>query len=95
MVCKAGILQRAILIHCFLYYVLDTNILSDAEYDDLAIQYSTFVTTMREEDKENTQYWYAFHNFDPCTGYDLYQNLCHADKQRIKNAAYAVRGLKR
>ena len=40
--------------------------------------------------KENTQYGYAFYDFDGTTGFDLYHRLNRTDKEMIKKIAMNI-----
>ena len=88
---KVDLLQRVILIHSYLYYEADSSVWSDKKYDEVAKQ----LTKMQKSKstvwiKENTQYGYAFYDFDGTTGFDLYHRLNRTDKEMIKKIAMNI-----
>ena len=92
MAIKIGCLQRYILVHSYLYYELNTSIISDKKFDENAYQ----LVDMQKEDPseaKRSQYWYVFDDFDGTTGFDLYHRLNKADKERIQQVANHVLGL--
>lgn len=84
---RIDFLQRKIILNCIAYYELNTNKLSDKEYDELSRQ----LVRMQEEYegiiKEDTQYGYVFYDFDGSTGFDLYHRLNEHDKQYLLQLA--------
>lgn len=88
---KVDFLQRVILIHSYLYYEADSSVWSDKKYDEVAKQ----LTKMQKSKstvwiKDNTQYGYAFYDFDGTTGFDLYHRLNRTDKKMIKKIAMNI-----
>lgn len=78
-------LQRKIILNCIAYYELNTNRLSDKEYDDLSMQ---LVELQQNVDVLNdTQYGYCMYDFDGNTGFDLYDRLTEQDKQYLTQLA--------
>ena len=78
-------LQRKIILNCIAYYELNTNRLSDKEYDDLSMQ---LVDLQHDVDVLNdTQYGYCMYDFDGNTGFDLYDRLTEHDKQYLTQLA--------
>lgn len=78
-------LQRKIILNCIAYYELNTNRLSDKEYDDLSVQ---LVELQHDVDVLNdTQYGYCMYDFDGNTGFDLYDRLTEHDKQYLTQLA--------
>lgn len=84
-----GTLQRHILVHSFLYYEMDTSVISDVEFDDISRQLVKMQNKFPEEAKRS-QYWYVFSDFDGSTGFDLYHRLNKEDKRRIMQVAWRV-----
>uniref|UniRef100_A0AAU8AZM3 NAD-dependent DNA ligase n=1 Tax=Dulem virus 36 TaxID=3145754 RepID=A0AAU8AZM3_9CAUD len=81
---RISFLQRVVLVHSYLYYMLDNPVWSDRQYDNVSVQ----LVQMQNKHskswiKENTQYGYVFYDFDGTTGFDLYNRLIDADKKRI------------
>lgn len=88
---KVDFLQRVILIHSYLYYEKDSPVWSDRKYDEVAKQL-TNIQNSREEQwiKQNTQYGYAFYDFDGSTGFHLWHRLNRKDKRCISNIAERI-----
>lgn len=81
---KIDFLQRVVLIHSYLYYILDNPTWSDKKYDCVCMQ------LVKEQSKhseqwitDNTQYGYVFYDFDGSTGFNLWYNLVEPHKRQI------------
>lgn len=77
-------LQRKIILNAIAYYELNTNRLSDKEYDDLSRQ---LVEMQKCVDMQKTQYGYVMYDFDGTTGFDLYSRLNEHDKHYLMHIA--------
>lgn len=77
-------LQRKIILNCIAYYKLNTNALSDREYDELSKQ---LVALQKDIQIDQTQYGYVMYDFDGTTGFDLYDRLNDTDKEYLMNIA--------
>ena len=75
---KVNFLQRKIIINSIAYYVLDSSVLTDKEYDEISRQ---LVELQKNVDVRLTQYGYIFYDFDGSTGFDLYDRLTEEDKK--------------
>lgn len=84
---KLSWLQRFIIIHSIIYYILDDNVISDVEYDDVSKHYLFIVESSSEEEKVESEYWYCMNDFDANTGYDLYYKLKKKDKNKLTKYA--------
>jgi NAD-dependent DNA ligase adenylation domain len=62
--------QRQILVHSFLYYQLNTNILPDHTYDLWCKELAAYMQ-QHPEIAVKSVYYEAFKNFDGSSGYDL------------------------
>lgn len=80
-------LQRKIILNCIAYYQLNTNKLTDKEYDELSKQ---LVSLQRDININDTQYGYIMYDFDGTTGFDLYDRLNASDRQYLMNIACHV-----
>lgn len=91
-------LQIWVLVHAYLYYECDVNIVEDKVYDDNARQLEAMMK-LNPDDAERTSYWYVFSDFTSATGFDLWHKLCKADKEYIrekaKQAIWATRHITR
>ena len=68
-----------------MYYELDTNILTDQQFDKMCkkllkgIQYT--------KDYKKSDYYYVFYDFDGSTGFNLYHRLEDDDKEYLMHLA--------
>ena len=83
-------LQRKIILNCIAYYELNTNKLSDKEYDDLSRQLVTMQEDPNIDIMHDTQYGYCMYDFDGSTGFDLYHRLNKHDKEYLMSIALLV-----
>lgn len=80
-------LQRKIILNCIAYYELNTNKLSDKEYDDLSRQLVNMQGDPNIDIMNDTQYGYCMYDFDGSTGFDLYHRLNKHDKEYLMSIA--------
>lgn len=83
-------LQRAVLIHSYLYYVRDTNLISDKSYDELAKQLVELQKCVHLYILQETRYYYVFYDFDGTTGFDLWHRLRQNDEDYIAMVAMSL-----
>ena len=83
---KMQLLQRSILVNSFAYYVLDSNILTDFQYDDNAKQLVELMKNNPEE-AERSRYHEYFYDYCPTeenvhytSGFDLLERVRKLDK---------------
>lgn len=85
---KIEFLQRVILIHSYLYYEKDNPVWSDRQFDEVSKQLAEL---QNEHDRNairyNTQYGYAFYDFDGSTGFHLWGRLKRKDKETVQRIA--------
>ena len=82
---RIQLLQRSILVQSFAYYQLDSNILSDFQYDANAKQLAELKKQYPEEFKRSRYYDY-FHDYcqddiQYTSGFDLLERLRKKDKE--------------
>lgn len=87
---KISLLQRRILVYSIQYYKLSETVISDKEYDSISRQLLQLQKTVSKEDREGSQYWYVFNNFDANTGFDLYDRLTERDQNYLMRIASLV-----
>lgn len=80
-------LQRTVLIHSYLYYEQNTNLISDSSYDELAKQLVELQKGVCLYILQEISYYYVFYDFDGTTDFDLEQMLkdnvyCRSGKNR-------------
>lgn len=88
---KIDFVQRVILIHSYLYYSLDSSVISDKSFDESA-RYLFTIQNLHDSSwiKSNTQYGYVFYDFDGNTGFDLFEKLNNSDKKLIIQLSYKI-----
>lgn len=62
--------RRQILVHSFLYYQLNENVISDHQFDKFCNDLVDLQMKFPKESKE-VEYYDAFKDFDGSSGYDL------------------------
>lgn len=67
---KIELLQRAVLVHSFMYYELDQSVLPDWKYDGNSKQLVELIKAFPEAFRQSRYYKY-FHDFNGSTGYHL------------------------
>jgi len=90
-------LQRQIIVHSYIYYELNYNVISNKRFDGLCNQ---VVKVMQENKELKTFYSNAFQGFDGTTGFDLYYRLDEKHQDYISRIAsnvvrlYKMEGIK-
>lgn len=84
---KANLLQRWIIVHSILYYVMDKSVVEDRMFDSNERQLVELMKEMPEKDRKRTRYWYAFYDFDGSTGFHLYKRLHKEDNEYLTREA--------
>lgn len=81
-----NLLQRWLIVHSIIYYVLDENKVTDAMFDANSVQ---LVKLMEENPDEvpNTRYYYMMHDWDGSTGMHLFSRLNDQDSDYLFNIA--------
>lgn len=79
---KLSTMQRFIIVHSILYYMKDTSVISDKEFDDVARELVKLKKQNPEEYKK-TDYFYCMKDFDGTTGFDLFDKLSMSDKMYL------------
>lgn len=88
---KIQLLQRSILVNSFAYYELDSNILTDFQYDNNAKQLAELKNQYPEEFKRSKYYPY-FHDYCSdvdgtvnTSGFDLLRKIEKTDKELYRH----------
>lgn len=79
---KLELLQRWILVHSYLYYIMDYSLVSDYDFDMNCQQ----LAGMKQDEKHSyrkTRYYYAMRDFDGSTGNGYFERLNEKDKDSI------------
>lgn len=89
---KCNYLQRYILIHSIIYYLLNSSTISDKQFDTVCKQLVKLSKTT--ENYSKTEYYSVFKGFTGVTGFDLYYKLNKQDQQYLLGIATHVLKLK-
>jgi hypothetical protein len=79
---KIELLQRWVLVHSYLYYNMDTSVVTDHKYDDNCRQ----LCRMKEDYQDswaNARYTYAMYDFDGSTGFGFVDRLKDKDLESV------------
>lgn len=83
-------LQRFIIVHSYIYYELNNNVISDKEYDDKSkelVKYKNDYPNLWS----NSEYFEQFgDDYTGATGFTLYHDLNEHQKQIIQSIAYSI-----
>lgn len=79
---KIELLQRWVLVHSYLYYILDVSVVTDHKYDSNTRQLYEF-KIYYPEDWLNSRYTYAMGEFDGSTGFGFIEKLKKKEMRSI------------
>ena len=83
-------LQRFMIVHSYIYYELNRNVISDKEYDAKAKRLVQYKNDYPELWK-NSEYYKQFGDeYNGATGFTLYHDLNEKQKEIIKSIAYMI-----
>lgn len=88
---KISYLQRRIIVYSIMYYELNESCVSDREYDSISKQLVELQKQASEKDFEKSQYYYAMHDFDGSTGFDIPSRLTKKDREYLTHIAYTIK----
>lgn len=80
-------LQRFIIVHSYIYYELNSNVITDKEYDIKARELVEYKNDYPELWKTSMYYEQFGDDYDGSTGFDLYHKLNEKQKQIIRSIA--------
>ncbi len=81
-------LRLCVLVHSIIYYRLNTNIVSDYQYDKFAKKLKALQDKYPELSKAVPDYNKEFEGWDGCSGYNL---KCMSDLWAVKKATQLVK----
>lgn len=87
---KISYLQRRIIVYSIMYYEHDESCVSDREYDSISHQLVALQKQATKEELEKSTYYYAMHDFDGSTGFDIPSRLTKDDKRHLMHIATIV-----
>lgn len=86
---RISFLERYIILHSVIYYHLNSNVISDSQYDEYA-KYLEKLIKLNDKEFKESQYYYAFTDYSSATGFDLYDKLNDYDKKYLIHLAIKV-----
>lgn len=87
---KISYLQRRIIVYSIMYYELDESCISDREHDSISHQLVEMMKTADPAEFRKSTYYYAMHDFDGSTGFDIPSKLTPYDREYLGNIAAHV-----
>ena len=87
---KISYLQRRIIIYSIMYYEYNESCVSDAYYDSISYQLVELQKSSSLEEFKKSTYYYAMHDFDGSTGFDIPSRLTKEDHEYLTHLAGIV-----
>ena len=87
---RINFLQRYIIVHSYIYYELDRNIISDREYDDKSKELSTYKNNYPELWKSSEYYKQFGDDYTGATGFTLYHDLNDYQKKIVRSIVHFI-----
>lgn len=78
-------LQRYIILHSYIYYELDNNLISDKQYDEKAKELVRYKNNYPELWKQSMYYKQFRDDYNGATGFTLFHDLDEHQKQIIRS----------
>ena len=82
-IAKISYMQRRIIVWSILYYEFDNSCVSDYEYDSVSRQLVEFQKKVSKEEFEKSTYYYAMHDFNGSTGFNIPPRLTKKDREYL------------
>ena len=87
---KISYLQRRIIVWSIMYYEHDESCVPDSVYDSVSHQLVELQKQATKEEFEKSTYYYAMHDFDGSTGFDIPSRLTKKDRDYLTHIASIV-----
>ena len=87
---KISYLQRRIIVWSIMYYEHNESCVSDLVYDAVSYQLVELQKNASKEQVRASTYYYAMHDFDGSTGFDIPARLTKYDKEYLTHIACMV-----
>lgn len=87
---KISYLQRRIIVWSLMYYELNESCVPDSVYDSVSHQLVELQKKASKEEFEKSTYYYAMHDFDGSTGFDIPSRLTKEDREYLEAIARIV-----
>ena len=83
-------LQRFIIIHSYIYYELNNNVITDKYYDEKSKELTKLKQEYPDLWKSSMYYEQFGDEYNGSTGFTLYHDLGEKEQQRIRSIAFSV-----
>lgn len=87
---KISYLQRRIIVYSIMYYEMNESCITDMEYDAISHQLVHLQSSVDEAEFKRSTYYYAMHDFDGSTGFDIPSRLTKEDRDYLFKIAIMV-----
>ena len=87
---KISYLQRRIIVWSIMYYEHDESCVPDNVYDSVSHQLVELQNSTSLEEFKKSRYYYAMHDFDGSTGFDIPSRLINKDRDYLKLLATII-----
>ena len=87
---KISYLQRRIIVWSIMYYEHDESCVPDYVYDSVSHQLAELQKKASKEELKKSTYYYAMHDFDGSTGFDIPSRLTKKDRQYLTQIANVI-----
>lgn len=87
---KISYLQRRIIVWSIMYYENDESCVPDSVYDSVSRQLVELQKVASVEEFQKSTYYYAMHDFDGSTGFDIPSRLTKKDRDYLNSIAKTV-----
>lgn len=87
---KISYLQRRIIIYSIMYYEFNESCATDFEYDSISKQLVELQRKADPKEFEKSTYYYAMHDFDGSTGFDIASKLTKPDYDYLNYLASMI-----
>lgn len=87
---KISYLQRRIIVWSIMYYEHNESCVPDYVYDSVSHQLVELQKKASKEEFKKSTYYYAMHDFDGSTGFDIPSRLTKKDRKHLTHIANIV-----
>ena len=87
---KISYLQRRIIIWSIMYYEHNESCVSDLVFDAVSYQLVELQKSVSKEEVRASTYYYAMHDFDGSTGFDIPSRLTKHDREYLTHIADVI-----
>lgn len=84
---KISYLQRRIIVYSIMYYEMNESCVPDSVYDEISHKLVELQSKADPEEFRKSTYYYAMHDFDGSTGFDVPSRLTKYDYEHLRHIA--------